>query len=234
MEILLDNPEIEKIFKQIVASIPPMQNGITAESLEKRGMKYERSFGVSIVDLKNFATQFSKNHLLALKLWNKKWRETMILATMLDEPEKVNEEQMDFWVKTSENTEIIEQAVSNMFMYTPYAFVKALEWCRAKKITVKHAGLLMMGRLALTDTKSIDEMYEPFFEVIAPLAKDEKLTDIFYRSVCQVARRSIQLHRQCVEFASQLSIDENMVAQNTGKELVVELADAGFLQLVRK
>lgn len=234
MEILIDNPEIEKIFKQIVASIPPMQNGITAESLEKRGLKYEKNYGVSIVDLKNFAAQFQKNHLLALKLWNKRWRETMILASMLDEPEKVNEEQMDFWIKTSENIEIIEQTVTNMFVYTPYAFVKALEWCRAKKLLVKHAGLLMMGRLALTDTKSIDEMYESFFEVIAPLAKDSQLTDIFYRSLCQVARRSVQLHRQCVEFATFLSSEENASAHRTGKELVREFLSADFLNLVRK
>ncbi|MDA3879557.1 MAG: DNA alkylation repair protein [Prolixibacteraceae bacterium] len=233
MEILIDNPETEKIFKRIVASIPPIQNGVTAESLEKGGIVYEKSFGTSIVDLKNFAAQFEQNHLLALKLWNKKWRETMIMATLLDEPYKVTEEQMDFWVKTSENSEIIEQMVSNLFTQTPFAFVKALEWCRGKKHLVKVAGLLMMGRLALTSENAIDEMFESFFDVLPPLAKDEKLHIIFYRSMCQLARRSQMLHEQCVSFTEMLSGTEDVNARKIGNELYTEINSEWFIDLVK-
>jgi 3-methyladenine DNA glycosylase AlkD len=126
-EFLLDNSETEKIFRDIIRSIPSMQNGLTAESMETRGIKYEKNWGVSMVDLKTFSESFEKSHLLALKLWNKKWRETMILATLLDEPRKITEEQMDFWVKSAENTEIIEQMVTNLFTLSPFAFAKALE-----------------------------------------------------------------------------------------------------------
>ena len=72
MEILMDNPEVEKTFKLILKAIPSMQNGDTAESLIKRGIIYEKSYGCSIVDLKYFAAKIENNHLLALKLWNKK------------------------------------------------------------------------------------------------------------------------------------------------------------------
>ena len=57
MEYLLDNPETEKVFKQIVKSLPSMQNGTTAESMIQRGLKYEKNWGASIVDLKHFASQ---------------------------------------------------------------------------------------------------------------------------------------------------------------------------------
>jgi 3-methyladenine DNA glycosylase AlkD len=234
MELLMDNPEVERTYKRIIAAIPSMQNGFTAESLEKRGLKYEKNYGASIVDLKVFSRNFEKNHLLALKLWNKKWRESMILATLLEEPPKINEEQMDYWVKTAGTIEIIEQAVSNLFVETPYAFVKSLEWCRSKKQNVKHAGLLMMGRLALTSDKSIDEMYEPFFKVITPLTKDPKLSEILNRSVCQLARRSKNLYRQCVNFANEVKCFDENQSQKFGSELHRELESADFIALVRQ
>lgn len=230
----MDNPETEKIFKRIVAAIPSMQNGFTAESLEKRGLIYEKNFGASVVDLKEFAKKFERNHLLALKLWNKKWRETMILATLLEEADKVNEEQIDYWVKTAPNIEVIEQAIINLLVDTPYAFVKGLEWCRAKKTQVKQAGMLMMGRLALVAENSIDEMFEPYFEVIAPLAKDNQLHNIFYRTVCQLARRSENIHRQCVSFAGELITSENENAVRVGNELFNELSTADFKAIISR
>jgi hypothetical protein len=233
MEFLLDNSETERIYRQIIRSIPSMQNGITADSMEQRGIVYEKNWGVSLVDLKDFSANIEKDHLLALKLWNKKWRETMILSTMLDVPGEVTEEQMNFWVRTAENTEIIEQMVFNLFTQTPFAFSMSLEWCLGKKFLVKYAGLLMMGRLALTSENDIDEMFEVFFEVLTPLAKDTALKTIFYRSYCQLARRSQQVHEQCVSFAESLLMLQEENAQSLGKELLHEITSDDFKTFIK-
>lgn len=233
MEFLLDNNETEKIYRQIIRSIPSIQNGLTAESMEKRGIHYEKNWGASLVDLKSFAETIEKNHLLALKLWNKQWRETMILATLLDEPSKVTEEQMNFWVRTATNTEIVEQMVTNLFTSTPFAFSMSLEWCLGKKFLVKYAGLLMMGRLALTSENDIDEMFEVFFEVLTPLAKDTALKTIFYRSYCQLARRSLQVHEQCVNFAESLLTLQEENAQDIGKEILQEITSEDFKTFIK-
>lgn len=234
MEYLLDNPETEKVFKQIVKSLPSMQNGITAESMIQRGLKYEKNWGASIVDLKHFASQVKKDHLLALKLWNKKWRETMILATLLDIPGEVTEAQMDFWLKTSENTELIEQMVFNLFTETPFAFAKSIEWCRGKKYLVKYAGLLMMGRMAMVSKNDIDEMFEIFFEELIPLAKDPALYNIYYKSYCQLARRSEYMHQQCISFAEELLILDEQNAKNLGNEILQEIKSEDFISLIKK
>jgi len=234
MEFILNNNETEKVFRQIIRSLPSMQNGLTSESMENRGIKYEKNWGASLVDLKSYSEKVEKDHLLSLKLWNKHWRETMILATLLDEPDEVTEEQMDFWVKTAENTEIIEQMVTNLFTLTPYAFSKALEWCRGKKFLVKYAGLLMMGRLSLTSDNDIDEMFELFFEVLTPLAKDRALNTIFYRSYCQLARKSDLIHEECVGFAKSLLKLEEENAQNIGKELLQEITSEDFMLIIKK
>jgi len=233
MEFLLDNSETEKVFRQIIRSISSIQNGVTAESMEQRGIKYEKNWGASLIDLKGYTEKVEKNHLLALKLWNKHWRETMIMATMLDVPGEVTEEQMNFWVRTAENTEIIEQMVTNLFTQTPFAFSMSLEWCRGKKFLVKYAGLLMMGRLALTSENDIDEMFELFFEVLTPLAKDPALNTIFYRSYCQLSRRSQQVHEICVDFAKSLLLLDEKNAQNIGEELLQEITSEDFKSFIK-
>lgn len=223
MDFLLDDPEIEKEFKSIIRAIPSMQNGATAKSMEEHGVHYEKNWGASLVALKSFASTIKPCHLLALKLWNKKWRETMILATMLEEPKSVSEEQLDFWIKTSEQTEIIEQCVFNLIPQTPFAFSKALEWLLGKKINVKIAGMLTMGRLAMTDKSAIDEMFDPFFEPLSMLAKDESLASVFYRSFCQLARRDKNVHKTCLAFLELLKESESDVAKRLANELFEEL-----------
>ena len=139
MDFILDDQEAEKKFQQILKLIKSRKSGEVADLMNQKGIQYKTNWGVSIIELREIALQFEPDHLLALKLWNKQWRETMILATLIDEPKKVTEEQIDFWTKTFENTEIAEQASANLWVNTKFAFVKALEWCRGKKHIIRYS-----------------------------------------------------------------------------------------------
>ncbi|WP_423126341.1 DNA alkylation repair protein [Gaoshiqia sp. Z1-71] len=200
MNILLDDPETEKIFQELLAKIRLRKNGETVAQMKAHGIVYKMNWGASVISLRELSRQYEKNHLLALKLWNKQWRETMILATLLDEPEKLTEEQMDFWTKSFEQAEIAEQAVANLFVYSKFAFIKALEYCCGKKQLVKYTGLHLIGRLAMVDKKAIDEMFEPFFNVLFSLIKDPELGQIIYRTVILMANRGTTLRESCKNF----------------------------------
>lgn len=223
MDFILDNNETEQQYQALLKAIKLRKSGEVADSMNQKGFNYKLNWGVSILDLRELAKQYEANHLLALKLWNKQWRETMILATLLDNPDEVSEEQMDFWTKSFENTEIAEQASSNLWVKSKFAFVKALEWCRGKKHIVHFTGIHLLGRLAITDKNAIDEMFEPFFEELPTLAKDEKLFTPLYRTLIALGIRSKQLNEQCCELAKtfQLSDSENSV--QLGEQLYDEL-----------
>jgi len=111
MEYLLDNPVSERTYQEILRRVKPLQNGEVADSMTKRGVVYKLNLGASVVSLQQLAGEYARDHLLALKLWNKQWRETMILATLLDKPEEVTEHQMDFWVKQIPQIEMAEQGI---------------------------------------------------------------------------------------------------------------------------
>ncbi|MGQ8337619.1 DNA alkylation repair protein [Sunxiuqinia sp. A32] len=225
MEILIDNPEVEKQFREILARIRGLKNGETVAQMKSMGMVYKISWGASVISLRELAKSYERNHLLALKLWNKQWRETMILATLLDEPDKLTEEQMDFWTKSFETSEIAEQSVANLYAYSKFAFVKALEWCRGKKHLVRHTGVHLMGRLAMVDKKAIDDMFEPFFEVILPLTKDPALGQILYRSLLIMANRSDQLKESCIKFLELVKDLEETQPRKLAEILLEDIAE---------
>ena len=215
MDYLLDNPEAERIFQEILLRIKRLQNREVVNSMLKRGVDYKVNYGVAIPMLRQVASEYSQNHLVALKLWNKQWRETMILATLLEEPTSMTENQMDFWVKNFQSNEIAEQAAMNLFSKTPFAYQKAFEYCIGKKLLVKIVGLLMIGRLALTDQDAPDENFDPFFELMSPLSKDSQLALVFSRIFIQIGMRNLNLHETAIRHALILkTIDSEVSCEN--------------------
>lgn len=228
IDFLLDDEATEKEFQQILKLIKSRRNGDVAASMKEHGITYKLNWGVSVVELREIARSFEPNHLLALKLWNKQWRETMILATLLDEPDEVTEEQMDFWTKSMENSEIAEQASASLWVRTKFAFTKALEWCRGKKHLVRFTGIHLAGRLALADKNAIDEMFEPFFEELLTLAKDAKLHTVLHRTIIALGSRSEKLYQQTIELSKNLQLSDSETAINFGESLFEELSNPVF------
>lgn len=220
---LLDNPDTERIFQEILSKIKPLQNGEVVNSMQKRGVDYKINFGVSIPLLREMASNYERDHLLALKLWNKQWRETMILATLLEEPGEVTENQIDFWVKSFQSVEIAEQAAMNLFSKISFAYKKAFEYCLGKKLLVKIVGLLMIGRLALTDREATDEQFDPFFELMPPLSKDPQLSIVFSRIYIQIGMRNLNLNEIAINHAKILKTIDSKTAQENAEHILSEL-----------
>jgi len=217
MDFIIDDPNKDKEFRQILNQIQLAKSGETVDQMKEHGLIYKINWGASIISLRDIASRYEKNHLLALKLWNKQWRETMILAAMLDVPREITEEQMDYWTKSLETTEIAEVLNTYIWSKTKFAFIKSLEWCRGKKHLVRFTGLHLMGRLAITEKSAIDELFEPFFDVLSPLAKDPNLKLVFYRSFILLGMKSKTLNEEAISFAEEL--------KNTDSEDSTSLAD---------
>ncbi len=232
MEYLLDDPVSERLYQEILRKVKPLQNGEVADSMTKRGVIYKLNLGASIVSLQQLSQNYAPNHLLALKLWNKQWRETMILATLLEIPDKMTENQMDFWVKQIRQVEIAEQLAMNLFSKSPIAYEKAVEYCLAKKELSKITGLLMMGRLALTDRTSGSEKFEAFLELFPPLAKDSQLSLVFRRVFVQIAMRNPELYEVALKQAELFRTLDSAVAHENAEFLIDQLSCDAVKELV--
>jgi DNA alkylation repair enzyme len=233
MDYLLDDPLIEKTYQDILLKIRKLQNGEVANSMKRRGIEYKVNYGVGIPMLQELAQQYSKNHLLALKLWNKQWRETMILATLLEEPAEVTVNQINFWAKNLPTVEMAEQAAMNLFSQTTFAYPKAIEFCHGKKLVVKIFGLLLAGRLALTDKNATDEQFDPFFELMSPLSKDAQLELVFSRIFIQIGMRNLNLLDLTIQHAKILKTNGSSTSQQNADVILGELDHDDIRALVK-
>ena len=223
MEYLLDNPASETVYQEILRRVKPLQNREVSDSMIRRGVVYKLNLGASVVSLQQLAANYKPDHLLALKLWNKQWRETMILATLLEKPEEITENQMDFWVKQIQQVEMAEQLAMNLLSRSPFAFEKAMEYCLARKSMCKITGLLVMGRLALTDKKANNDQFEAFLELFPPLAKDAQLSTVFRRVFVQIAMRNRELYEVALKQASLLLTLDSAVAKENAMAVIGQL-----------
>ena len=223
MDLLIDDPKSDQQFRQILTRIRMAKSGETIAQMKEHGLVYKVNWGASIISLREIAKQYEPNHLLALKLWNKQWRETMILAALLDVPGEVTEEQMDYWTKSLETAEIAETLNTFLWAKTKFAFVKSLEWCRGKKHLVRFTGIHLMGRLAITEKSAMDELFDPFLDVLSPLAKDPNLKQIFYRSFILLGMKSKEMNEKAILFAEGLKDGDSEVSSSLSEMILSEL-----------
>ncbi len=205
MEILMDDSRADRQFREILGRVRLGANRIVAEKMEQRGLHYLHNWGVTVPELNRLAADYEPSHLLAFKLWNKRWRETMILATWLDHPGLVTEEQMDYWTRSLENQEIAGLLSANLWSRTPYAFVKSLEWCRGKKHLTRYTGVHLLGKMASVDKRSPDEMFSLFFDPLRTLSRDPALETILAATLIALSNRSAGLFDQVTSFITSLN-----------------------------
>jgi len=149
MEFFIDNSEIEKQFQEIFKKVMILRNGETHHEMSKYGLKYQKSLGVTIVNLRELASCYKKNHLLAHKLWTKGFRETKILASLLDEEQEVNKEQVERWFTEMDSNELLEQVSMNLLLNLPDISQYIKVWLESKSYKKVLCAIMVLGRIAM-------------------------------------------------------------------------------------
>ena len=149
MEFFIDNSEIEKQFQEIFKKVMILRNGETHHEMSKYGLKYQKSLGVTIVNLRELASCYKKNHLLAHKLWTKGFRETKILASLLDEVQEVNREQVERWFTEMDSNELLEQVSMNLLLNLPDISQYIKVWLQSKNYKKVLCAIMVLGRIAM-------------------------------------------------------------------------------------
>jgi len=144
------------------------------EGMARYGMTAEGRLGISIPHLRRIAKQAGKDHRLALDLWKSGIAEARILASMVDEPERVTAAQMDRWVRDFNSWDVCDQVCGNLFDKTPHAWTKAREWAKGEEEYVKRAGFALMAYLAWHDKAAPDSAFLRLFPSIRRGALDER------------------------------------------------------------
>ena len=88
---------------------------------------------------------------------------------------------------------------------------------------MKIVGLLIIGRLALTDRDAPDENFDPFLELMSPLSKDSQLATVFSRIFIQIGMRNPNLHGLVIRHAAILKTIDSEVSLDNAELILNEL-----------
>ncbi len=224
--------QVDEILKQLKS----LSNPEAIVDMARFGISPNQTFGVSIPNLRKIARVIGKNHVLAQRLWKLDVRETRILASMIDEPKKVTEEQMDSWTQSFDYWEICDQCCMNLFEKTDFAYEKAVEWSRAEREFVKRAGFVMMARLAVSDKKAGDEAFEAFLPIIKQGAADERnmVKKAVNWALRQIGKRNLRLNRLAIETAEDIKKMDFPAARWIASDALRELTNEKILDKLQR
>ena len=79
------------------------------EGMARFGIRTERALGISVNDLRKLGREIGRDHALAQRLWETGIHETRILASIVDDPRQVTEEQMERWVAEFASWDLCDQ-----------------------------------------------------------------------------------------------------------------------------
>ena len=125
--------------------------------------------------LRSLAKRIGHDHELAVALWQTGVREPRILASLIDERERVTSNQMDRWAETFDSWEICDQCCQNLFAHTAFAMAKAVEWTQRPEEFVKRAAFVLVAVRAVHDKGADDQLFADLLPTLIAAADDERL-----------------------------------------------------------
>jgi 3-methyladenine DNA glycosylase AlkD len=205
------------------------------KGMARYGINTGRALCVSTPDIQKLAKQIGKDHALALQLWEAGWRESRILAAMIDEPARVTGEQMDSWVKDFDSWDVCDAACLHLFSWSSLAFEKAAGWPAREEEYVKRAGFALMACLAVGNRKSSDGQLAAFLPIIEREARDERnyVKKAVNWALRGVGKRNRTLNKLAIETAERIKLQDTRSARWIASDALRELSSEKTLGRIK-
>ncbi|HYH28040.1 MAG TPA: DNA alkylation repair protein, partial [Actinomycetota bacterium] len=114
-----------------------MRNERNRAGMARFGVNIERALGISMGDLRRIGRELPRDHRLALELWSSGVHEARILASIVDDPDRVTIRQMEEWTRGFDSWDLVDQCCINLFSRTPHAVRMAERWAHRRAEFVK-------------------------------------------------------------------------------------------------
>src|SRR5262245_10822364 len=191
----------------VVVSLKRLASKRDRDGMSRYGLPSDNAFGVPVGSIQKLAKRLGRNHKLAGALWDTGWYEARMLATFLDEPERVTPAQMDRWCRDFDSWAICDTACFHLDDRPPPAWRMLAKWAERPGEFVKRAAFALLASLALHDKSTGDEPFARCLPLIERAANDGR--NFVKKGVSWalrgIGRRSPELHEAAVRLAERLS-----------------------------
>ncbi len=225
---------------EIIQKLALLANPVNVAGMKRFGIVTKKAFGISAPILKNLAGEIKKQtenrHALALELWTTEIHEARIIAYLIDDAEKVDEKQMDDWVRDFDNWAICDSTCGKLFCKTVFAYQKAFEWSESEKEFVKRAGIVLMAQLAVHDKRAANERIAKFLPVLEKHSGDERnfIKKAVSWSLRQIGKRNLELNKFAVETAGRIRAKNSKAARWIAADALRELKNEKIIERLQR
>ena len=223
---------VEDVVAKLRAKARPDQ----LEGMSRYGMTIDLRLGVSVPDMRKIAKDCGKHHCLALSLWETGILEARMVASMVDEPESLSEEQMEDWVKGFNSWDVCDQVCMNLFEKTPLAWRKITEWSERKEEFVKRASYALIACLAWHDKKASDEQFIRLLPLIERGAIDERnyVKKAVNWALRNIGKRNQNLNKAAIEASRKIRQLDSKAARWIASDAMRELKSEAVQRRLKK
>ena len=210
---------------EVLNVLKNLGNPRNVEGMARFGIRPAVAYGVPKPALRRLARDWARTTIWPRSFGGSGVHEAMVLASMIDNPAKVTEAQMETWTNDFDNWDICDQCCLNLFWKTAFAYEKAEEWSANGEEFVKRAGFVLMASLAVHDKKASDSKFERFLSSIERGAADERnfVRKAVNWALRQIGKRNARLRQKAIETALELQQMESKSARWIGSDALREL-----------
>jgi len=200
------------------------------------GINPKNTYGISIPGLRRIAKELGRNHVLALQIWRSGIHEARILASMIDDPQKVTSPQMERWVGDFDSWDVCDQCCSNLFDKTTLTRTKAVEWSSRNEEFVKRAAFALMAALATHDKTTDDAQFKRFLRIISVQSNDERnfVKKAVNWALRGIGKRNSDLNKAAIATANKIQEHPSKTARWIASDALRELTSQAIQQRLNK
>lgn len=145
----MNKDNLSERLKQIKRSFRLYMNGETSRSMREKGIEYKLNWGVPVTRLRTMATEYGKDHDLAMALWQENVRECKLLATLIMPADEMTPADVETWISGITSLELAEQCALNLFQSLPFASELAYAWLSSGNDILAVCAYHLLSRLFL-------------------------------------------------------------------------------------
>ena len=213
---------IKMEFNQIIHEFEELSDVDFAENMKRFGISYVKSYGLRLPQIRKIAKQCGKNHELALKLWDWGYHETYLLATLVEEPQKVDSCQLNEWVNAFYSWDLVDQACINLLRFIPEAVDDIFIWCNSDEEFVKRTAFSLIAVLAVHNR---DSDFDKYFEIIKEGSTDNR--NFVKKSVNwalrQIGKSNADNNKKALKLAYEILEIDNKASKWVARSAIREL-----------
>jgi len=219
-------------YKEIIKKFKVLESRKNVEGMARFGIRPKtKVYGVPIPELRKIAKDLkinpTKNHELALTLWDSKIHEARILAGYIEEAGKITEKQFEKWVKDFDSWDVVDQVCSAVLDKTSFVRKKIFELADRKEEFVKRTAFTLICCLAVHNKKMPDKDFLKFFPLVKKASTDERnfVKKAVNWSLRQIGKRNKNLNNKAVKLAKDISKLDSRSAKWIAKDAIRELTN---------